>query len=85
MGIKVTMTNFVKLFEDFSRDGKFELPSNHVPAIRVPKGGSCCANCKYWTGTECSNQYYNQWNGSGEIPTSPNEYCSDWYEPKNPT
>ena len=63
--------------------GEVKYPSDHVPGMKVPKGGSRCANCKYWDGDDCENKYYRIWNkGSGEIPADPNEYCSDWYEPK---
>lgn len=67
-------------------DGKFELPSDHIPAIKVPKGGSCCANCKYGSVDDqgkghCANEYFQKWNGSDELPAPPDEFCSDWYEP----
>jgi len=78
------MKQHVKLFEDFNGGENFELPDDHKPAIKVPKGGSCCANCKYWKGTECGNEYYIKFNdGSGQISAPPDEFCSDWYEPKN--
>lgn len=66
-----------------TKKGKFELPPDHKPAMKVAKGGSCCANCKFWDGEDCENKYYRQWNnGSGEIPEDPNSYCSDWWMPK---
>lgn len=77
------MKNIVKLFEEFNGPGNFELPPNHKPGIKVPKGGSSCSNCKFWNGSECTNEYFIKWNGSGTIPAPPDEYCSDWYEPKN--
>jgi len=67
--------------ESFSAPN-FELPADHEPAIRVPKGGSSCSTCRFWTGQECSNEYYIKWNGSGQIPAPPDEFCSDWYLPK---
>lgn len=67
-----------------AKKGDFELPSDHKPAMRVPKGGSSCAVCKFWDGKDCENEYYRKWNnGSGKIPVSdPTTYCSDWFEEK---
>jgi hypothetical protein len=64
------------------KKGKPEYPADHKPAMVVPKGGSCCLNCEYWNGKMCENEYYIKWNGSGSIPTEPDKFCSDWYEPK---
>ena len=65
------------------KKGKPEYPADHKAAMRVTKGGSCCANCKFWDGEDCENKYYRKWNnGSGEIPVKPDEFCSDWWEPK---
>lgn len=62
--------------------GPVEYPKDHQPGIIVPKNGSCCAKCKWWDGDDCENKYYRIWNkGSGEIPVSPEEYCTDWFEP----
>jgi hypothetical protein len=63
---------------------KPEYPKDHVPAIRVPKGGSSCSSCEYLKDAEkriCGNQYYIAWNGSGRIPAPVDSFCSDWYEP----
>lgn len=66
-----------------SKKGPIEYPDNHKPGMRVPKGGSCCQNCRYWDGKDCENKNYRTWNnGSGNIPTNPDSYCSDWYEPR---
>lgn len=64
--------------------GDVSYPGNHKPGMVVPKGGSCCNNCKWWDGSDCENKYYRTWNnGSGEIPVSdPTTFCSDWWEPK---
>lgn len=63
--------------------GPVEYPKDHMPGMKVPKGGSSCSSCKYWDGDDCENKYYRKWNGgSGEIPTDPDSYCSDWFEPK---
>lgn len=64
---------------------EYGLPSTHKAGLQVPKGGSCCANCKFWnTETkECISEHYKKWNGDGKIPLPADEYCSDWWEPKN--
>ena len=58
-------------------------PDNHKAGMRVPKGGSSCANCKYLADnkTDCTSTYFQKWNGSPKIPGKIDEYCSDWYEP----
>lgn len=65
-------------------DKKFSLPADHVPAIRVPRGGSSCSSCEYLgpDGKHCSNEYFRAWHGSNVLPLPADEYCSDWYEPK---
>lgn len=63
---------------------KIELPPNHKAGMRVPKGGSMCANCRFLKDAEkriCGNEYFIKWNGSEVIPAAVNQYCSDWYEP----
>lgn len=64
--------------------GQFELPKDHKPAMRVPRGGSSCASCEYLgkDGASCMNEYFQKWHGSSKLPAPANEYCSDWYEPK---
>lgn len=59
-------------------------PPDHKPAMQVPKGGSSCASCEYLgeDGQSCTNKYFIAWNGSGKLPHPADEYCSDWYEPK---
>jgi hypothetical protein len=64
------------------KKGEVKYPADHKPAMRVPKGGSCCTKCEYFNGTECTNEYYIKWNGSGKIPLPPDEFCSDWFENK---
>lgn len=67
---------------------KFALPKNHQAAVVVPKGGSCCANCKYSEmqdgGPHCHNSYFMDWNnGNSRLPVDdPEAYCSDWWESK---
>jgi hypothetical protein len=65
---------------------KFEFPKDHQPGMRVPKGGSSCASCKYLRpGLHCANEYFQKWNGGKKIPTQhADEYCSDYYEPGSP-
>lgn len=69
--------------ESFGGPGKMILPANHKAGLKVPKGGSCCANCKYWdTENEvCTSKYYQKWAKTDKIPYAPNEYCTNWWEP----
>lgn len=73
--------------EGFKAGGKGDLsfPRDHVAGMRVPKGGSCCKNCKYVDaeGHACKNAHYYSWNGGdGKLPDRGlDEICSDWYEP----
>lgn len=63
-----------------------EYPKDHQPGMRVPRGGSMCANCEYFnrnTMDSCNNEYFIRWNGSNIIPGRPDEYCSDFYEPEH--
>lgn len=66
------------------QQGKFVLPKDHSPGLRVPKGGSCCANCEYLlpSGKECGNEHFQEWHGSKRLPAPADEYCSDWWEGK---
>ncbi len=66
--------------------GRFLLPRNHQPGLRVPKGGSSCANCKFYSPVggmygSCSSRYYQEWAGTALIPCEADSYCSDFYEP----
>lgn len=62
--------------------GPITYPKDHVPAIRVPKNGSCCAKCEYLQADKktCGNKYFVKWHGSNVIPAPIDEYCSDWFE-----
>ena len=73
--------------ENYSGPGKLILPKSHRAGLKVPKGGSCCANCKYWnSGKEvCTNEYYIKWAQTNTIPYAPNEYCTDFWEHVVPT
>lgn len=67
-----------------SEGKKFTLPADHHAGMRVPKGGSMCANCEYLKDREqglCGNPGFIAWNGSNKIPGPIHEYCSDWWEP----
>jgi len=59
-------------------------PPDHQAGMQVPKGGSMCANCKYLDEDKksCTKENFIRWNGSEVIPGKIDEYCSDWYEPK---
>lgn len=69
--------------ENFGGPGKMILPATHKAGLRVPKGGSCCANCKYWAAEEevCVSKHYIKWAGTNTIPYAANEYCTNWWEP----
>lgn len=63
--------------------GPLKLPKTHVAGIKVPKGGSCCANCRFVSadGKECANVFWVEWNGGDtKLPEPADEYCSDWWE-----
>lgn len=68
---------------DYGGKGPLTFPDDHVPAIPVPKGGSCCKNCMYVDAAkhECREPHYIKWNGSPKLPPFPlDEICSDWYD-----
>lgn len=71
---------------EYGGKGEFQLPDNHTAGVKVPKGGSCCANCKYGEmkddGPHCNNKYWVEWNGgNSRLPVDdPETYCSDWWE-----
>jgi hypothetical protein len=68
-----------------ARGGKVEaeeaLPSYHELGMRVPKGGSMCANCRFLSSdTTCGNERFVRWNGGATLPAPKNQYCCDLYE-----
>lgn len=78
----MTLTRLRKKNE-YGGPGLFTVPEDHVPAIRVPKGGSCCKNCMFVDAErhECKEPHYIDWNGSPKLPPLPlDEICSDWYD-----
>lgn len=76
------------LHENYGGPGPMELPASHQAGMKVPKGGSCCANCKWWNYDDskdtayCSNKYYEKWAETNLIPAPADEYCSDWWQSK---
>jgi hypothetical protein len=65
---------------------KYHLPTNHQPAIEVPRGGSMCANCTLYSPKggqhgSCSAPEYKIYYGTKLLPLPPDRFCSDWYEP----
>ena len=38
----------IKLSELILNEGPIEYPADHQPGMQVTKGGSMCANCKFW-------------------------------------
>lgn len=63
--------------------GPIKLPKNHQAGMKVPKGGSMCANCEYLGKDRktCTEENFISWNGSKFIPGEIDAYCSDWYSP----
>ena len=62
---------------------KTTYPKDHKPGMRVPEGGSMCANCQYLKDPKnriCGNPHFIKWNGSETIPAPVDSYCSDWWE-----
>ncbi len=57
------------------------LPPNHKLGMRVPQGGSMCANCRFLTSpTTCGNAGFVKWNGGPKLPAPANQYCCDNYQ-----
>lgn len=68
---------------EYGGKGPLTFPDDHVPAIRVPKGGSSCSNCMFVDAArhECKEPHYIEWNGGPKLPPLPlDEICSDWYD-----
>lgn len=56
------------------------LPADHQLGMRVPKGGSMCANCRFLASpTECGNDGFIKWNSGAKLPAPSDEYCCDLY------
>lgn len=72
------------------RDAKrrlFVLPPSHLPGLRVPRGGSSCANCRYLKLDQndephCWEPHFVAWNGGTRLPVDDaRDYRSDWWAP----
>lgn len=69
----------------YGGEGAFALPADHVAGLRVPAGGSSCANCRFLEakddGPHCAEENFVRWNGGEtKLPvTDPATYCSDWW------
>ena len=64
--------------------GEFTLPANHKAGMRVPSGGSSCANCHFLgpDAASCENTHWVAWHGGDAcLPAPAHEYCCDWYQP----
>ena len=64
----------------------FILPPYHEPGMKVPHGGTSCANCKWLDerrdGPHCVEPGFVLWNRGTKIPVADaRDYCSDWWEP----
>ena len=74
--------------ERYGGDGPFQLPRDHEAGMRVPKGGSSCANCRFLDerddGPHCKEENFVVWTaGETRLPVDdPSTYCSDWWRPK---
>lgn len=89
--MKVTVRQLKLLIkEEASKpEGTINLPADHKAGMKVPKGGSMCANCSALSDDEkhCQNEGYQTWHGSvgaedpSRIPEPIDEYCCDFYNP----
>jgi hypothetical protein len=66
---------------------RYYLPLSHEPAMRVPRGGSMCANCSEYVPRggkfgSCVAPEFFEYYGTRLIPVPANEFCSDWYAPR---
>jgi len=66
------------------------LPDEHQLGMKVTKGGSMCANCKWVSDDQksCGNPYFQDWNEKekgaddpSKLPEPADEYCCDlWHQ-----
>lgn len=64
-------------------------PPDHKLGMKIPKGGSSCANCYALdakTKKNCTNKYFQKWNKEennakdpSKLPAPPDQYCCDLY------
>jgi hypothetical protein len=82
-GNMIKLQNIIS--ENYGGKGEMVLPPTHKAGLKVPKGGSCCANCKFWNKEKqvCTSTYYSDWAGTNKIPYAADEYCTNWWEPIN--
>jgi hypothetical protein len=72
---------------------KPEYPFNHQAGMKVPIGGSMCANCRFLSDDQkhCTNEFFVRWEGENKpagsdvIPAPIDQFCSDWFEPAKGT
>jgi len=55
--------------------------------MQVPQGGSSCSSCRFYVPSrrhhgDCTALGYAEFYATTRIPCPPDEFCSDWYEPK---
>ena len=84
--LKINETEAVPIFKVAEDSRPIPIyPADHQAGMRVPKGGSSCASCEYLGPdyTSCTSRYFIAWNGSNILPTPADEFCSDWWEPKD--
>ena len=80
------LKNLVKsAMQKYGGRGTFELPDDHRAGLIVPKGGSCCANCRFVSadGKSCGNKYWQKWSGGSRLPAPADQYCCDWWTRKD--
>jgi len=72
------------LHENYGGPGEYILPASHQAGMKIPKGGSMCANCEYWAkrGNKCNNKYWKTWAETEQIPYPGDEYYCDWWHVK---
>jgi hypothetical protein len=69
-----------------SVDGKevvARFPPDHQVGMRVPKGGSSCASCRFvqLQENECREPNFVEWNKGPKLPAPSDSYCSDFWQP----
>lgn len=88
--VHLIMPGLAALAEDPSKP---KYPFDHKAAMKVPIGGSMCANCEYLSDDQkhCTNSYFKAWAGENKpagsdvIPAPIDQFCSDWFEPAKGT
>ena len=75
MGLLKLINIFFKKAQELK--GQVNYPADHIPAMVVPKGGSCCANCRFLNKETktCMEPNYINWNGSAIIPITTDQFC----------